>query len=70
MSDPTIEEVVHSWRVTLFSKGASIRTTVSVDLIEKHVVQMIRAENEACAKMAEDGNYLLLAGSIRRRVNP
>lgn len=58
VTDPTLEEKVRSWRLMLFgdeSNTPSIENVVSVDLIEYHVVNLIRdvvaANTERCAKI-------------------
>ncbi len=46
MADPTLEEEVRSWRVMLFgdeNNTPSTENVVSVDLIEYHVINLIRA---------------------------
>ena len=56
--DQTLEKKIHSWRVMLFgdeSNTPSVENVVSVDLIEYHVVNLIRAavadNTERCAKI-------------------
>ena len=58
MINQILEEKVHSWRVMLFgdeSSTPSVDNVVSVDLIEYHVVNLIRdavaVNTERCAKI-------------------